>query len=209
VLRVPAPPAPGTRERLLDAAEALFAERGSSATSMRSITAAARVNLAAVNYHFGSKHGLLRAVIERRVGPANQERLKLLEQVLAGESPRLEQILQAFLTPVFARLPGPELASIHAILWAEPVDVARPLIDEIFGEVGRRFSEALSAVLPHLEPDEVGHRFQFTVGIMLHALSSRSSLTIDPAPRAIRTLEQRTIAFAAAGMRAPAVEVPA
>ena len=200
---------PDTRERILDAAEALFAERGSSATSMRSITKAAGVNLAAVNYHFGSKLGLLRAVIERRVGPANEERLKLLDQVLSHGSASVEQILQAFLTPVFARLPGPDLASIHAILWAEPADVARQLIEEIFGEVGLRFTEALLAALPHLAPEEVAHRFQFTVGIMLHAISSRSSLQVEPVPHAIRRLELQTIAFAAAGMRAPAAEARA
>src|SRR5262252_5809342 len=68
-----------TKDRILDAAEALFMEHGFEATSLRSITAAAGVNLAAVNYHFGSKEELFQAVLTRRLDPMNQERIELLE----------------------------------------------------------------------------------------------------------------------------------
>ena len=67
-----------TRYRILDTAESLFAEQGFSATSLRNITTAAGVNLAAVNYHFRSKEGLIEAVFARRVAPLNAERLELL-----------------------------------------------------------------------------------------------------------------------------------
>ena len=60
-----------TRERLLDAAKYLFAQRGVDATSLRHITAEAAANLASVNYHFGSKEALFRAVFVRRIGPVN------------------------------------------------------------------------------------------------------------------------------------------
>ena len=69
-----------TKDRILDAAEGLFAQQGFSATSLRAITAQAGVNLAAVNYHFGSKDGLLEAVFVRRLGPLNDERLALLDE---------------------------------------------------------------------------------------------------------------------------------
>ena len=55
----------GTRERLLDVAEELFAEKGIAATSLRTLTTAAETNLAAVHYHFGSKNGLVDAVLDR------------------------------------------------------------------------------------------------------------------------------------------------
>ncbi|MCH6551326.1 MAG: helix-turn-helix transcriptional regulator [Planctomycetes bacterium] len=61
----------GTRERLLDVAEELFAEKGIAGTSLRTLTKAAETNLAAVHYHFGSKEALLDAVFERRAGPMN------------------------------------------------------------------------------------------------------------------------------------------
>src|SRR2546426_2395230 len=67
-----------TKERILDAAETLFMEHGFEATSVRLITAAAGANLAAANYHFGSKEELFRAVLTRRLDPMNQERVELL-----------------------------------------------------------------------------------------------------------------------------------
>ena len=78
---------PDTRERLLDAAEVLFAENGFDATSVRAITTWADANLAAVNYHFQSKVVLITAVFERRIRPINRQRLQLLEQACAQSAP--------------------------------------------------------------------------------------------------------------------------
>ena len=88
-----------TRERILDAAERLFMENGYEATSMRTITGAAEVNLAAVNYHFGSKEALLREVFRRRLAWLNRERLQALdrrEQQAGGAQLKPSQILEAF-----------------------------------------------------------------------------------------------------------------
>ena len=96
-----------TKERLLDAAETLFGDRGVAAVSVRDITAAAGANIAAVNYHFGSKDGLLQAVINRRMEPLNAERLRLLDLVesAAGDAPpTVEGVLHAFVVQnLFAR----------------------------------------------------------------------------------------------------------
>ena len=83
---------PDTKQRILNAGEHLFARDGYHLTSLRSITTEAKVNLAAVNYHFGSKESLLEAVIERRLDPLNKIRQGQLEALLektgqAGESP--------------------------------------------------------------------------------------------------------------------------
>ena len=61
-----------TKDRILDVAETLFADNGFAATSLRDITREAGVNIAAVNYHFGSKDGLLGAVLERRIAHGEQ-----------------------------------------------------------------------------------------------------------------------------------------
>lgn len=82
--REPTRGSPDTKDRILAAAEALFMEQGYAATSLRAITAQANVNLAAVNYHFGSKEALIREVFDRRLGPLNQARL----DYLAGSSSR-------------------------------------------------------------------------------------------------------------------------
>ena len=79
-----------TRDRLLDTAERLFAERGVDATSLRHITTEAEANLASVNYHFGSKEALFRQIFARRIGPINEERLRLLDACEANNPPTLE-----------------------------------------------------------------------------------------------------------------------
>src|ERR1700689_3627548 len=92
-----------TKDRILNAAERLFARDGFEATSLRAITAEAGVNLAAVNYHFQSKEALVQAVIGRRMGPVTARRLALLDayEAEAGDAAvPLEKLLDAFLRPV-------------------------------------------------------------------------------------------------------------
>ena len=67
-----------TKDRILDAAESLFARQGFSSTSLRSVIAEAGVNLAAVHYHFGPREELIRAVFARRFDPINRKRIELL-----------------------------------------------------------------------------------------------------------------------------------
>ena len=93
---------PDTKEIILDTAERLFAERSFSSVSLREITAEAGVNLAAVNYHFGSKDALLLAVFRRRAVDLNRERLNLLREAeaRAGDGPApLYDILHALVCP--------------------------------------------------------------------------------------------------------------
>jgi len=80
-LRLVESKATGTKERILDTAEALFMEHGFEATGLRQITTGAGVNLAAVHYHFGSKEELFQAVLTRRLDPMNQERVALLDRL--------------------------------------------------------------------------------------------------------------------------------
>ena len=85
-----------TRDTILDAAEQLFAHQGHDNTSMREITRAADVNLSAVNYHFGSKDGLVQAVFQRRLSALNLERLSILNELeanAAGEPLRASLIV--------------------------------------------------------------------------------------------------------------------
>jgi AcrR family transcriptional regulator len=95
-----------TKEKLLNHAERLFAEKGIASTSIRDLTQATGVNIASVNYHFGSKHGLVEQVLERRIMPLNQARTERLQLVLktadtAGEKPLIEDLLRALIEPTF------------------------------------------------------------------------------------------------------------
>ena len=102
-----------TSERVLRAAEALFAERGFETVSLRDITRAAEANVAAVNYHFGSKEKLVDAVVERHVTPINKERLRLLEEYeneYGVDGVPVRKILEAFLAPVLRHMVSGEMS---------------------------------------------------------------------------------------------------
>jgi AcrR family transcriptional regulator len=91
-----------TKERILTAAELLFAQRGFDGASLRQLTAAAGVNLAAVNYHFGSKDRLVEEVFRRRLDTLNAHRLAALSKVAGRGETTLEDVLDAFIRPALA-----------------------------------------------------------------------------------------------------------
>src|SRR5215210_3323089 len=124
-----------TRESLLDAAENLFSEHGIQAASLRQITQHASANLAAVNYHFGSKDGLVRAVFSRRLRPMNDERRRRLEQCDLEAEDAVEQILTAFLEPllrlVAERPDGVQgFARLMGRAFSEPSEEVRKIVME-------------------------------------------------------------------------------
>src|SRR6187200_1196670 len=91
-----------TKSKILDVAEELFAQQGLDRVSVRDITVAAKVNVAAINYHFGSKEELIAAVFERRIAPVNALRIAALdavEQSAGAKGPKVEAILGAFIRP--------------------------------------------------------------------------------------------------------------
>ena len=113
-----------TKDRILSAAETLLAQRGPGETSLRDITAAAGVNLAAVNYHFQSKDALFRAVVEARVVPMNARRLELLdaaEKKAGKRGPTIARVLEAFLLPPLELLvTAPQFVPLMGRIYSEP-----------------------------------------------------------------------------------------
>src|SRR5919199_6351467 len=97
-----------TRERVLDAAERLFAEHGYQATTLRMVTAEAGANIAAVNYYFGSKQALLAAVVHRVIGPVAEERRRRLEALEADGDPSVEALVDAIIAPMLERFEAEE-----------------------------------------------------------------------------------------------------
>ena len=95
-------PAATSRERLLDAAEELFAEVGFNGASVRQIVERAAVNLGAIPYHFGTKENLFKEVVLRRARPLRAERRRLLDELFrTNPDPSLEDLLWAMLEPAF------------------------------------------------------------------------------------------------------------
>jgi AcrR family transcriptional regulator len=202
-----------TRESLLDAAEELFSEHGIQASSVRAITQHATANLAAVNYHFGSKDGLVRAVFARRLKPLSEERLRELEGVDLTAPDAVERVLVAFLKPVLRMArEAPEGARGFARLmgraFSEPNEEVRQAIIGELNESFRRFQAALAQLLPHLPPDELIWRFHFVAGAMSHTVSCGHLLERSLEGRCqvadAGEVLQRMVPFLAAGMRAPA-----
>jgi AcrR family transcriptional regulator len=166
---------PETKQRILDAARSLFAEHGYPATSLREITTLAKVNLAAVNYHFGSKEGLLRELVVECIEPINRERIRLLDaaEADAGDQPvELRRLLHIFIEPAVRELCDMKsgMPCVLSRLHHEPHPGIEEMMADILGPTIARFIAATHRVLPHRSPDELMIRGHFMVGAMLHLL---------------------------------------
>ena len=202
-----------TKARILDAAERLFADHGFPTTSLRDITQEAGVNLAAVNYHFGSKEALLIAVLERTTTPVNQARLEQLDELEAagGDAPvPTEQLVRAFLTPMFEKWwkwgqSVPKFLKLVGRVHAEVDQELRAKFLKQFDIVFRRFSRAFQRSLPKLDAVEVHWRVLFLIGSMAHTMTWGESIiaTDANARRDPEEIFEALIQFATAGMAAP------
>ena len=138
-------------------------EHGFEATSLRSITAAAAVNLAAVNYHFGSKEELFQAVLTRRLDPMNQRRVALLDRFEREASPEplsCERIIVALFVPALelARDPergGKDFLRLLGRAYADPAPFIRRFLSEQYAQMIARFKTAFGRALPHLPKKEL------------------------------------------------------
>ena len=163
----------GTRLRVLDTAERLFALEGPAAVTLRSIAAAAQVNVAAVNYHFGSKDRLFEEMFLRRIVPLNEERLAGLARL---SDPALEGIIGAYVAPAIRLIDEAEgHARAIVVQYSLGRVLAMPQVDTMlvryYDEVRRAFVAALQAAAPHLAPHEVVWRFYWMGGSLLTSLA--------------------------------------
>lgn len=175
-----------TKERILDAAEALFMEHGFEATSLRSITATAGVNLAAVNYHFGSKEELFQAVLTRRLDPMNRERVALLNDLERRAAPgavSCEQILSAMFLPALNLARDPERGGKNFLrllgrAYADPAPFIRQFLSEQYAAMIARFKTAFARALPDLPPRELSWRLHFIMGALSYTLAGTDALKL-------------------------------
>ena len=192
-----------TKDRILDAAESLFMEHGFEATSLRSITAAADVNLAAVNYHFGSKEELFQAVLTRRLDPMNRERLDLLtalEHAAAPNPVACEQILSAMFVPALKlardrERGGKDFLRLLGRAYADPAPFIRHFLSEQYAVMIARFKAAFALALPELPPKELSWRLHFIMGALSYTLAGTDALEADRRAHA-RGIRQRRDAAA-------------
>ncbi|RMH03276.1 MAG: TetR/AcrR family transcriptional regulator [Planctomycetota bacterium] len=200
-----------TPSRILDAAERLFADRGIAATSLREITREAGVNLAAVNYHFGSKDGLIRELVRRRFSAVNEARLEALARLEAEYSPApipIEKLVRAFLEPAMRHF-GEEDSAFPRFVGRLHLDPYPGMLQELRGAflpVLERFLGPLQRVLPEVPRPVLFLRTFLMMGSLIHLLSNlRKHAEIFPAcADALRDPDRildELVGFAAAGLR--------
>lgn len=202
-----------TRLRILDTAESLFSDHGFRDVSLRQITREAKVNTAAVNYHFGSKEALITEVLTRVISPINRERLRLLELAedrYGEDSIPVEEILECLHRPVVGQIQASShQSSVYLKLagrcLAEPAENFSETLISLFREVIARFMGSVKQSLPHIDEATLFWRMHFSVGTMIYALThgDRVAMFSDgridiPDPEEIL---KRLIEFTAAGLR--------
>jgi len=199
-----------TRTRILDAAEELFMLHGFEGTSMRLLTAKAGVNLAAVNYHFGSKDALIEALFRRRLDPMNEERIAALDRL---EDFSAENIIRAFIRPSLRLIEdtkggGRNFSRLLGRTYTEPAKAVRALIGQMYAPTMERYKAALERALPQMPRDELVWRMHFMFGTLAYTLAATDTVQLiagcKPEDRHdARLLEERLTAFLAAGLHAP------
>jgi AcrR family transcriptional regulator len=202
-----------TRTRILEAAEELFMQHGFEGTSMRLLTAKAGVNLAAVNYHFGSKHALVEAVFRRRLDPMNVARIAELDKLEAeGSAATPEAIIRAFITPGLRLMAdakdGRNFTRLLGRTYTEPNKAVRQLIGQMYAPAMQRYKAALERALPQMPREELVWRMHFMFGTLAYTLAATDTVQLiagcKPEDRYdARLLEERLTAFLAAGLNAP------
>jgi AcrR family transcriptional regulator len=201
-----------TKDRILYAAEELFAQQGFASTSLRQVTSRADVNIAAVNYHFGSKENLVNEVFRRRMDDMSRERLGALKQAVEAHPGELEPILAAFVEPALAmaqdRHGGGAFIRVIARAYAESNDSLRKFLSDQYGHVLREFAKALAGCVPGLGKEALYWRLDFLSGALTYAMAD-FGLIKRPSGVSEATHRQRAakalIRFAAAGFQADAI----
>jgi AcrR family transcriptional regulator len=213
-----------THARIIDAAERLFAEHGVAGTSVRAITEQAQVNVAAVNYHFGTKENLVRAVIARRLSVLEAARTAALDEVEAkaareNRAPTVVELVESLINPVFANALAEDSGWSHFIrflsrlAWEPGVEELAPPESSL--RLFERFDNALQRAVPVLAKSDGKRmwRLAFMRGATQHALLMITAQRAGRVPKDmpyvkaaaeldVETIKRELIAFIAAGLSA-------
>jgi len=209
-----------TRDRILLKAEELFAQKGFESVSLRDLTQAAEVNLAAVNYHFGSKEALIEEIVSRIILPMNDERLRLLDAAEVAAKPKpapASEVVDAFLRPVIQMVRQSPLSEqlffkLMGRCLVDRTAMIPPTAMENFQNMAMRFAKALRRANPALSHAEACWRLNFTAGSLIstlaHADMAMRFAGETENPPDTETLIRRLVVHCTGGLTAPAATKP-
>lgn len=205
-----------TKARILDAAEKLFAENGFKETSVNRLAREARVNQAAINYHFGSKGALVEQVIERRLSVIGHRRMENLQSVKdtadrQGRRPDCHELLRAYIEPAFALTEATQGQRYFLVIvgraLAEPDDAIRNIFIRQFEPAFLLLAELMQKALPDLAEAVLRWRLHFAIGALAHVMrlcgSPWPNGALLPHGRDAETAVTLLVQFLASGMTAP------
>jgi AcrR family transcriptional regulator len=203
-----------TKDKILDAAENLFADKGFNGTSLREITSLADVNLAAVNYHFGSKKELIKSVMSRymnELSPKLQSALSIICQ--QSTAPSLDEVFSAFIDPllslnIFRENGTSNFLQLLGRGYTDSQGFLRWFLTTQYPEVITNFVNAVQRAYPELSAEDIFWRLHFTMGTVVFTMSSSDALMdiaqSDFAQKVdIADVIRKVIPFVAAGVGAP------
>jgi len=162
----------GTKLALIEAASILFANKGFEVVSVREITGLAKANVASVKYHFGSREGLIDAVVARMATPVNEERLSRLDEL---EERSVRTLLTAFFEPLFSQIQSSPLSEklfvklMGRVVGDRPYEFPEEVMGQ-FREVAGRYVPAFMKACPSLSSEEVFWRIHFSFGVLSNTL---------------------------------------
>lgn len=203
-----------TRERIMAAALRIFAERGFDAGTVREITEAARVNTAAINYHFRSKEELIRQVFESGLKPIIAARTGALEACLRQHAPALpsvEAVSEALVRPLIELAAGDyrDVMTLLMHVRTAQTELTKRIVEEQFAPVHERFVDLLQRILPDLSRTEIALRYDCGRGAALQTLvhlAPAAALAVAQTERERVDHDKtvrRLVRFVAAGFAAP------
>lgn len=174
-------PKSSTKEKILDVAEGLFAEHGFNDTSLRTITSKANVNLASVNYHFGDKKTLVRAVLNRYLEafmPAVKQSLMALNE---QESYSMEEVFESLRGPLKAlsQIRPSGTSRFMLLIGRGYTDVQghlRWFITTRYDDVLSLFTQSVMKANPNLTRETLFWRLHFTLGTCVFTMASSQAL---------------------------------
>jgi AcrR family transcriptional regulator len=204
------------RERLLEAAEALFCDKGFSATSVRDLAAKAGCNIASVNYYFGGKEQLYKELWRQYLVRMRDVRLSGIDKVMSesGGKPSLEELLKAFAYAFLGPfLDEPRASRLMKLMAREMLDQHLPanmFIDDVIMPTMTAMGTALVSICPSLDKNLIPHSLFSVVGQLIHLV--RVKAMFEEVPNAhfptfdLAAGVDHIVRFSAAGIRAYAHE---